>query len=330
MEDKKTIPMIGESAPSFHAETTQGTIQFPEDYKGKWVIFFSHPADFTPVCTTEFMTFASMAKELEQSNVQLVGLSVDSNSSHLAWLRTIEGMNWNGIDRPEITFPLIADSSMEIAKQYGMIHDKQSTTDTVRAVFIVDPVGKIRAILYYPLTTGRNMQELKRIVQALQLSDKDSIATPANWKPGDDVIIPSVKTLKQAKDRMNAQGDTYYCLDWFLCFKKNSDMKTAAKPLRTGDSPAEQRLNEASCKVQPAGPTQPAAPATPAAPPKNGQQIALPDPRLTLRNVHESLYDIDYQRFETQQPQQPQQPVSAPFVREEVQIDKSHHIGIRF
>lgn len=347
MEDKNTIPMIGESAPSFHAETTQGTIQFPDDYKGKWVIFFSHPADFTPVCTTEFMTFASMTPEFEQSNVQLVGLSVDSNPSHLAWLRKIEEMSWNGIERPEIKFPLIADSSMEIAKRYGMIHDKQSTTDTVRAVFIIDPLGKIRAILYYPLTTGRNMQEIKRIVQALQLADQESIATPANWKPGDDVIIPSVKTMKQAKDRLQGQDDTYYCLDWFLCFKKNG--KTMQRPKAAAESPAEKRMKEASCLIQqtatptnptaptapttPTTPAMPATPVTPAAPTRRNNDTPLqqiqPDPRLTLRNVHESLYDIDYQRFPAKEPSQ-QQPASAPFVSEEVQIDRSHHIGIRF
>lgn len=222
-EIKQTkMPLIGDIAPSFKAVTTQGTINFPEDYKGKWVILFSHPADFTPVCTTEFMTFASMADEFKALNTELVGLSVDSLYSHIAWLRKIQELEWNGKKNVEVKFPLVEDIRMEVANKYGMIQPGQSTTQAVRAVFIIDPDSKIRIILYYPLTTGRNFDEIKRIVIALQKADKDNVATPADWRPGDDVIIPTAGSCGVAKQRMDNQDENYYCLDWFMCFKKES------------------------------------------------------------------------------------------------------------
>ena len=166
------MPLIGDAAPSFQAVTTQGEINFPADYKGKWVILFSHPADFTPVCTTEFMTFASMMDEFKELNTELVGLSVDSLYAHIAWLRKIQELEWNGKKNIEVTFPLIEDIRMNVAKQYGMIQPGQSNTQAVRAVFVVDPNGIIRTILYYPLSTGRNFDEIKRIIQALQKADR--------------------------------------------------------------------------------------------------------------------------------------------------------------
>jgi peroxiredoxin (alkyl hydroperoxide reductase subunit C) len=202
--------------------TTQGAINFPEDYKGKWVVFFSHPADFTPVCTTEFMVFASMQEKFRALNTELVGLSVDSNSSHIAWLRTIkEKIEFKGIKNLEVKFPLISDLSMEIAKKYGMLQPSASTTQTVRAVFIIDPNGTIRAMLYYPLTNGRNMEEIKRLVLALQTTDEHKVATPANWQEGDEVVIPPPASMDEAQKRVDGAGkDQYTCQDWFLSFKK--------------------------------------------------------------------------------------------------------------
>lgn len=214
------MPLIGEKAPEFEAITTQGVINFPEDYQGKWVILFSHPADFTPVCTTEFMTFAAMADEFKELNTELVGLSVDSLYAHIAWLRKIQDIEWKGMKDIEVKFPLIEDIRMDVSKKYGMIQPGQSNTQAVRAVFVIDPEGIIRTILYYPLTTGRNFDEIKRIVLALQKSDKDKVATPADWRPGDDTIIPTAGTCQTAKERMEVKDDDMYCLDWFMCFKK--------------------------------------------------------------------------------------------------------------
>lgn len=214
------MPLIGEAAPSFKAVTTQGVINFPEDYKGKWVILFSHPADFTPVCTTEFMTFASMIDEFKALNTELIGLSVDSLYAHIAWLRKIQEIEWNGMKNIQVTFPLIEDIKMDVANKFGMIQPGQSNTQAVRAVFVIDPEGKIRTILYYPLSLGRNFDELKRIILALQKADKDKVATPANWRPGDDVIIPTAGSCGTAKERMENQDANTYCLDWFMCFKK--------------------------------------------------------------------------------------------------------------
>jgi peroxiredoxin (alkyl hydroperoxide reductase subunit C) len=216
-----SIPLIGDKAPSFTAETTQGTINFPEDYKGKWVIFFSHPADFTPVCTTEFMTFARMEPEFEKLNCKLIGLSIDSVFSHLAWLNTIkEKIEYKGMKGIEVKFPVIADLSMEVAKAFGMLQPNVSTTQAVRAVFIIDPEGIVRAVLYYPSSNGRNMEEIKRLLTALQLSDAEKVATPANWMPGDDVIIPPPGTCGAIKERKALEGDGIQKLDWFLTLKK--------------------------------------------------------------------------------------------------------------
>ena len=214
------MPLIGDIAPSFKAVTTQGNISFPEDYKGKWVILFSHPTDFTPVCTTEFMTFASMADEFKAMNTELVGLSVDSLYAHIAWLRKIQELSWNGKEHVEVKFPLIEDIRMEVANKYGMIQPGQSNTQAVRAVFVIDPESKIRLILYYPLSTGRNFDEIKRIIQALQKADTENVATPADWRPGDDVIVPTAGSCGTAKERMDNQTDDQYCLDWFMCFRK--------------------------------------------------------------------------------------------------------------
>jgi peroxiredoxin (alkyl hydroperoxide reductase subunit C) len=223
MEENQVIamPRIGDAAPAFTAVTTQGNISFPSDYQGKWVILFSHPADFTPVCTSEFMTFASMQEEFKSLNCDLVGLSVDGLFSHIAWLRTIkEKIEYNGMKNVEVTFPLIEDITMEVAKKYGMIQPGESTTKAVRAVFFIDPKGIIRAIIYYPLSLGRNFDELKRALIAMQTADKFSIATPADWRPGDDVIVPPAGSCGVAKDRMESKDPDVKCYDWFFCTKK--------------------------------------------------------------------------------------------------------------
>jgi peroxiredoxin (alkyl hydroperoxide reductase subunit C) len=225
------MPRIGDKAPSFTAVTTQGPINFPEDYKGSWVILFSHPADFTPVCTSEFMTFAAMEKQFNEANCKLVGLSVDGLYSHIAWLRTIkEKIEYRGMKNIEVTFPLIEDITMEVAKKYGMIQPGESSTKAVRAVFFVDPNGVIRAIIYYPLSLGRNFDELYRSLVAMQTADAFSIATPADWRPGDDVIVPPAGSCGVAKDRMDGR-EAMKCYDWFFCTKPISKEEVEKKIL---------------------------------------------------------------------------------------------------
>lgn len=219
-DNQYSMPTIGQDAPAFKAVTTQGEINFPADFKGKWVILFSHPADFTPVCTTEFMTFGHMAAEFEALNTALVGLSIDSLYAHIAWLRKIQELEWKGMKKVEVKFPLIEDIKMDVAKKYGMVHPGQSNTQAVRSVFFIDPNGKIRAIIYYPQSLGRNFDEIKRVIQALQKADADKVATPADWRPGDDVILPAPGSCGTAKDRVENKTEDRYCLDWFLCFKK--------------------------------------------------------------------------------------------------------------
>ena len=218
-----TMPRIGEKAPSFKAVTTQGDINFPEQYAGSWVILFSHPADFTPVCTSEFMTFASLEEKFNKAGCKLVGLSVDGLYSHIAWLRTIKDkIEYKGMKDVEVKFPLIEDITMEVAKKYGMIQPGESSTKAVRAVFVIDPKGIIRTIIYYPLSLGRNFDELLRVVTALQTADAFSVATPADWRPGDPVIVPPAGSCGVAKDRMEGHEEGVTCVDWFFCTKEIS------------------------------------------------------------------------------------------------------------
>jgi peroxiredoxin (alkyl hydroperoxide reductase subunit C) len=220
-ENVISMPRIGENAPEFKAVTTQGEINFPADYKGSWVILFSHPADFTPVCTSEFMTFATLEKQFNQANCKLVGLSIDGLYSHIAWLRTIkEKIEYKGMKNVEVKFPLIEDITMDVAKKYGMIMPGESNTKAVRAVFVIDPQGIIRTIIYYPLSLGRNFDELYRVILALQTADEFKIATPADWRPGNDVIISPAGSCGTAKDRMQGKEEGLECKDWFFCTKK--------------------------------------------------------------------------------------------------------------
>src|SRR5205807_346582 len=190
------IPRINEPAPDFEAKSTHGMIKLSNyTSKGKWVMLFSHPADFTPVCTTEFVELARNAAEFEKRNVQLIGNSIDSVYSHIAWIRNIEQHN-----RVKVTFPVIADLDQKVARAFGMVHEAVSDTATVRAVFFIDPKGVIRALLYYPLSLGRNVDELLRAIDAMQIADANAVATPANWRPGDPVIVrrhPSPKPTRR-------------------------------------------------------------------------------------------------------------------------------------
>lgn len=214
------MPRIGDPAPTFKAVTTQGNIDFPADYAGEWVILFSHPADFTPVCTSEFITFASMEDQFAEAGCKLVGLSIDGLYSHIAWLRTIkEKIEYKGMKDVEVNFPLIEDIKMDVAHKYGMIQPGEDDTKAVRAVFYIDPKGIIRTMLYYPLSLGRNFDELYRILIALKTADAFDVATPADWRPGDDLIVGPAGSCGAAKERMEGKEDMV-CQDWFFCQKK--------------------------------------------------------------------------------------------------------------
>ncbi|MCB2074548.1 MAG: peroxiredoxin [Novosphingobium sp.] len=204
------MPRINEPAPNFSANTTDGPRSL-SDYKGKWLILFSHPADFTPVCTTEFMGFAQAADDFNALNCELLGLSIDSVHAHIAWMRSIEEKF--GV---EIPFPIIEDLSMQVAKSFGMIHPGASDTSAVRATFIIDPEGIIRAMVYYPMSNGRSVAEFLRLLKALQTADANGIATPENWQPGEPVIVPPPKTAAAAKARA---GEGYDYTDWYFSKK---------------------------------------------------------------------------------------------------------------
>jgi len=205
-----SMPRLNEPAPDFRAPTTHGEKSL-EDYRGKWLILFSHPADFTPVCTTEFMAFAKRQKDFAALNVELLGLSIDSKFAHIAWVRNIKEKF--GVD---IGFPVIADLSMEVAKTYGMIQPGASDTSAVRATFFIDPNGILRAMVYYPMTNGRSIDEFLRLVRAMQTSDANQCATPENWQPGEAVIVPPPATTEGAETR-GSEG--YETVDWYFSKK---------------------------------------------------------------------------------------------------------------
>jgi peroxiredoxin (alkyl hydroperoxide reductase subunit C) len=205
------MPRLNETAPAFEAPTTHG-VKKNEDYHGKWLVLFSHPADFTPVCTTEFIAFANRHKDFQALNCELLGLSIDSTFSHIAWERNIKEKF--GVD---IGFPIIADLSMQVANAYGMIQPGASDTSAVRATFVIDPEGVLRAMLYYPMSNGRSIDEILRLVKALQTSDEHKVATPESWQPGDKVIVPPPATAEEANAR--AASGEYECSDWYFCKK---------------------------------------------------------------------------------------------------------------
>ena len=209
------LPRLNEPAPDFHAPTTHGEKKL-SDYKGRWLILFSHPADFTPVCTTEFMGFAKAWPEFQKLNCDLLGLSIDSTFSHVAWVRNIKEKF--GV---EIPFPVIDDLSMEVSSAYGMIMPGASDTSTVRTTFFIDPEGIMRAMIYYPMSNGRSIDEFLRLVKAMQTSDEHEIATPEGWQPGDDVIVPPPQTAQEAEERANSAD--FECKDWYFCTRKLAD-----------------------------------------------------------------------------------------------------------
>jgi len=202
------MPRIGDQAPDFKAMTTNGMIQFSEFIKGSWTIMFSHPADFTPVCTTEMSGFALLEDDFKKMNTKLIGLSIDSIHSHLAWVNNVKEKL--GIF---MRFPIIADIDMKVSKLYGMLMPGESETAAVRAVFFIDPNGKIRLIMYYPLNVGRNMDEIIRALQALQTADKYKVALPLNWKPGEKAIVPPPKTIEEMEERLKSN---YEMVDFYL------------------------------------------------------------------------------------------------------------------
>ena len=209
-QNATVMPRLNEPAPAFEARTTHGMKKL-SDYKGKWLVLFSHPADFTPVCTTEFMAFAKAHPEFQKINTELLGLSIDSYYAHVAWVRNIKEKF--GI---EIPFPIIEDLSMKVANAYGMIQPGASDTSAVRATFIIDDKGILRAMVYYPMTNGRSIAEFLRLIQALQTSDANGVATPEGWQPGDKVIVPPPDTSEAAEARMD---EGYECTDWYFCKK---------------------------------------------------------------------------------------------------------------
>lgn len=213
LETVETRLELNGPAPDFDAATTKGMIRLSEWAKDKWVILFSHPADFTPVCTTEFIEFAKRYDDLEHKNVALLGCSVDSIYSHIAWSRNIQDKF--GV---KIRFPVIADLDQRVSRLYGMIHEPSGNTTTVRCVFFIDPKRMLRAMIYYPMNVGRNFDEITRVIDALQMADAEKVACPANWKPGEDVIVPAPMTMEGAEERM--ASTVYQVSDWYFSKKK--------------------------------------------------------------------------------------------------------------
>jgi len=205
------LPRINDPAPDFEAKSTHGVLKL-SDFKGKWVVLFSHPADFTPVCSTEFIEFAKRAEDFKKRNAQLIGLSVDSVPAHIAWVRNIE-QNFN----VKIDFPVIADLDTKVAQKYGLIHPQASETATVRAVFVIDDKGVVRALIYYPMSLGRNIDEIVRVIDGLQTGDANACSLPANWQPGDAVMVPPPQTTADAEKRVQSEYDV---TDWYFA-KRN-------------------------------------------------------------------------------------------------------------
>jgi peroxiredoxin 2/4 len=214
------IPLIGEDAPSFTAESTNGQITFPGNFGTKWKILFSHPADFTPVCSSEILELAQMQDEFDRLGVKIAVLSTDTLYKHKSWKKSLETLKYKGKEPVEINFPLIDDNTWYASKIYGMLHAATSTSKDVRGVFIIDPKNKVRAISFYPMEIGRNMDEIKRTVVALQTADNQKVFTPANWSPGDDVLIPYVKTGKSDKNLTKQNNNDIYQVSWYMMFKK--------------------------------------------------------------------------------------------------------------
>lgn len=216
------VPLIGEKAPSFKAQSTEGDISFPKDFSKHWKILFSHPADFTPVCTSEILELAAAQKDFTDMNVEFAVLSTDNLERHKFWVESMEEIDYKGNGLQQINFPLIADPDLSISKKYGMIHPESGSTKDVRGVFIIDPSNTIRSIFFYPKETGRNIDEIKRTVLALRKYDEQEVLTPANWDPGEDVIVPFLQyspayNVEKAQEK---NGDVYE-VAWYLYMKKD-------------------------------------------------------------------------------------------------------------
>jgi peroxiredoxin (alkyl hydroperoxide reductase subunit C) len=215
------IPLIGEPAPKFTAESTMGPINFPDDYYAKWKILFSHPADFTAVCSSEILELAFLQEDFKELNTQLVVVSTDAVSSHIEWVKSLESAKYKSREPVRINFPLVSDKSMEVSRKYGMLHSYSSTTKDVRGVFIIDPNDKIRAVFFYPLEIGRNLDEIKRTIIALQTAEKDNVLIPADWQPGGDVMMHSPKTSAEADKLLLKDTPGVYSVNWYMWFKKS-------------------------------------------------------------------------------------------------------------
>lgn len=210
------LPLIGESAPSFTAESTTGTINFPGDYSNKWKILFSHPADFTPVCTSELLDLAAMQDDFKNLGTQIVVISANDVASHTQWEKSMESINYKNRQGAKINFPLVGDKTLEISRQYGMVHPSSSSTKDVRGVFIIDPKNTIRAIFFYPMNIGRNMDEIKRTIIALQTADKKNVLMPAGWQPGGDVLLPYIKYTADQEELAKKDDPDLYKVTWYM------------------------------------------------------------------------------------------------------------------
>jgi len=220
-ENKETrIPLLGELAPQFVAESTKGRITFPDDYELKWKILFSHPSDFTPVCSSEIIELAFMQNEFDKLEAKLIVVSTDGLESHIDWVKSLESIKYKGKPTPKINFPLVADKSLVISKKYGMIHSYTSTTRDVRGVFIIDPSDRIRAVFFYPFDIGRNIEEIKRTLIALQTTEKKNVLTPANWLPGQDYLLHAPKSILESEKLSKKNDPDLYSLDWYMWFQK--------------------------------------------------------------------------------------------------------------
>ena len=214
------IPLIGADAPSFTAQSTNGEITFPGDFGNKWKILFSHPADFTPVCSSEILELAQMQPEFDKLGVKIAVMSTDTLYKHYSWKKSLETIKYKGRDPVKINFPLVDDNSWYASKEYGMLHANVNSQKDVRGVFIIDPKNKVRAIYFYPMEIGRNMQEIRRAVVALQTADSHKVLTPANWQPGDDVLVPYLKSIDQVRNLGGDKDQDIYQLSWYMTFKK--------------------------------------------------------------------------------------------------------------
>lgn len=220
------IPLIGELAPAFKAKSTHGVIEFPKDYQNKYVVFFSHPADFTPICSSEFMLFAQHYQKFKTLKTELIGISADSLYSHIAWLKDIkERLEYKGNKSQEIPFPVITDMDKSIIKQYGMIHANNEFA--TRSTFIIDPKGRIKAFMFYPMYNGRSIKEILRLLQGIQRNDQFSVATPADWNPGEDVIDRIPRSFDEALEKeslISKKNPEKKCFSWYSCFRPDLNL----------------------------------------------------------------------------------------------------------